>query len=77
MLRRNLYGTLARVKFVGKMCIRMGKAKVCTTFLKHFKLERYNCAKRQCEDLFETVFKMRYDGCKSASFRFLFPNVSD
>nr|QED45285.1 PIPO [Onion yellow dwarf virus] len=77
MLRRNLYGTLARIKFIGKMCIRMGKAKMRTTVLKHFKPERFECAKRQCEELFESVFKMHCDGNKSASFKFLFTNDSN
>nr|UWX31908.1 PIPO [Onion yellow dwarf virus] len=72
MLRHNLSGTLARIKFIGQMCVRMGKAKMRTAFLKRFKLERFNCAKRQCEELFETVFKVHYDGNASASFRFLF-----
>nr|QED45315.1 PIPO [Onion yellow dwarf virus] len=72
MLRRNLSGTVARIKFVGKMLIRMGKAKVRTTYLKHFKSERYRCAKRQCEEMFEAVFNVHVSGNESASFRFLF-----
>nr|QED45217.1 PIPO [Onion yellow dwarf virus] len=72
MLRRNLHGIMARIKFVGKMCVRMGKAKMRATFLKNFQSERFECAKRQCEELFETVFKVRCVGDESASFRFLF-----
>ncbi|YP_006395329.1 PIPO [Onion yellow dwarf virus] len=72
MLRRNLYGVMARIKFAGKMCVRMGKAKMRTTILKNFQSERFNCAKRQCEELFETVFKVHCVGSESASFRFLF-----
>nr|QED45251.1 PIPO [Onion yellow dwarf virus]QED45253.1 PIPO [Onion yellow dwarf virus] len=74
MLRRNLYGVMARIKFVGKMCIRMGKAKVRTTILKNFQFKKFERARRQCEELFETVFKVRCVGSESASFRFLFPD---
>nr|QED45179.1 PIPO [Onion yellow dwarf virus] len=77
MLRRNLYGVMARVKFIGKMCIRMGKAKVRATILKNFQPERFECAKRQCEELFTTVFKVYCVGSESASFRFLFSNQSN
>nr|QED45191.1 PIPO [Onion yellow dwarf virus] len=72
MLRRDLSRTMARIKFVGKMLVRMGKAKMYATYLQHFKLERYECAKRQCEEMFETVFNIHFDGSKSASFKFLF-----
>nr|AFU35739.1 PIPO [Onion yellow dwarf virus] len=72
MLRRDLSRTVARVKFVGKMLIRMGKAKVYATYLKYCKIERYKCARKQCEELFETVFNVHFDSNKSASFRFLF-----
>nr|QED45169.1 PIPO [Onion yellow dwarf virus] len=74
MLRRDLCGVVARVKFIGKMCIRMGKAKMRTTILKNFQPERFGCAKRQCEELFNTVFKVHCVGSESASFRFLFPD---
>nr|QED45309.1 PIPO [Onion yellow dwarf virus] len=74
MLRRDLSGTLARVKFIGKMFIRMGKAKMYATYLQHFKFERYKCAKRQCEEMFETVFNVHFNGSDSASFKFLFGN---
>nr|QED45235.1 PIPO [Onion yellow dwarf virus]QED45317.1 PIPO [Onion yellow dwarf virus] len=72
MLRRDLSGIMARTKFIGKMCIRMGKAKVRATFLKNFQRERFEHAKRQCEELFETMFKVHCVGSESASFRFLF-----
>nr|QED45277.1 PIPO [Onion yellow dwarf virus] len=72
MLRCNLHGIVARIKFIGKMCIRMGKAKMRTTILKNLQPERFECAKRQCEELFETVFKVHCVGSESASFRFLF-----
>nr|QED45227.1 PIPO [Onion yellow dwarf virus] len=72
MLRRDLYGIMARIKFVGQMCIRMGKTKMRTTFLKYFEPKKFKCRKRQCEELFETVFKVRYAGRESASYRFLF-----
>nr|QED45201.1 PIPO [Onion yellow dwarf virus] len=76
MLRRDLYRIMARIKFVGQMCIRMGKTKMRTTLLKYFKPEKFKCRKRQCEELFETVFKVRYAGRESASFRFLFDSES-
>nr|QED45197.1 PIPO [Onion yellow dwarf virus] len=74
MLRRDLSRTMARIKFVGKMLVRMGKAKMRTTILKNFQPKRFECAKRQCEELFETVFKVHCIGSESASFRFLFHN---
>nr|QED45313.1 PIPO [Onion yellow dwarf virus] len=74
MLRRDLSGIMARIKFIGKMCIRMGKAKMRATILKNFQREKFERAKRQCEELFEAMFKVHCVGNESASFRFLFHN---